>query len=187
MPPNTRLKLSVRLAALARDQARPYCRSQGASAAKAPARSLSAVVSPIMAMTKEIQAAIRGFNEIILGGIPFLLQQNETAFLSFMCSVAAIDALAGYRYTTDKVGERFVAFIKDYFPASYAPHAEKLYKLRCRLLHNFSPAHFSLAHASTVAHFQQSHIGDMVLSDDAFFADLRGGRREILRRGADER
>jgi len=133
-----------------------------------------------MAMTAEIQAAIRGFNEIILGGIPVLLQQNETAFLSFMCSVAAIDALAAYRYTTDKVGERFVAFIKDYFPAGYAPHAEKLYKLRCRLLHNFSPAHFSLAHTSPAAHLQQRHIGDTVLSDDAFFADLRGAAEKFF-------
>ena len=132
-------------------------------------------------MTNEIQAAIRGFNEIILGGIPFLLRQNETAFLSFMCSVASIDALAAYRYTTDNVRERFVAFIKDYFPASYAPHAEKLYKLRCRLLHNFSPAHFSLAHASPAEHLRQSHIiGDTVLSDDAFFADLRGAAEKFF-------
>ena len=47
-----------------------------------------------MAITPQIQSALQGFNEIILGGIPFLLKQNETAFLSFMCSVAAIDALA---------------------------------------------------------------------------------------------
>jgi hypothetical protein len=50
-----------------------------------------------MAMTPQIQAALRGFNDIILGGVPILLRQNETAFLSFMCSAAAIDALAGYR------------------------------------------------------------------------------------------
>jgi len=124
-------------------------------------------------MTTEIQTAIRGFKDIILGGVPILLKQNETAFLSFMCSVAAIDALAAYRYMTDKVGERFVCFIKHYFPDSYAPHAENLYKLRCRLLHNFSPAHFTLVHATPVAHLQQSQIGDTILSDDAFFADLR--------------
>jgi hypothetical protein len=40
-PPNMRLKLAVRLAALARTQSGPYCHSR-ASAAKAPARSLSA-------------------------------------------------------------------------------------------------------------------------------------------------
>ena len=109
-----------------------------------------------------------------------MLKQNATAFLSFMCAVAAIDALAGYRYATDKVGDRFVAFIKDYFPAGYAPHADNLYKLRCRLLHNFSPAHFSLAHASPAGHLRKSSIGDIVLSDDAFFADLKGAAEKFF-------
>jgi len=116
---------------------------------------------------------MRGFKEIIIDGVPILLQQNETAFLSFMCCVAAIDALAGYRYETNKVGERFETFIKEYFPASYTSHAANLYKLRCRLLHNFSPAHFTLAHAKSAMHFQQSGIGDPILSDDVFFSDLR--------------
>lgn len=133
-----------------------------------------------MAMTPQIQAAIRGFNDIILGGVPVLLRQNETAFLSFMCSVAAIDALAGYRYATDTVGERFKAFIKEYFPANYAAHAENLYKLRRRLLHNFSPAYFTLAHASPAAHLKQSRIGDTILSDDVFFADLRAAALKFL-------
>ncbi len=125
-----------------------------------------------MAMTPQIQAAIRGFNDIILDGIPLLLRQSETAFLSFMCSVAAIDALSGYRYTTDKVGDRFKAFIKEYFPASYTPHADNLYLLRCRILHNFSPAYFTLTHANPSAHLQTSSISDIVLSDTEFFADL---------------
>jgi hypothetical protein len=125
-----------------------------------------------MAITPQIRAAIRGFNDIILGGIPLLLRHNETAFLSFMCSVAAIDALSGYRYTTDKVADRFQNFIKEYFPTSYLPHAENLYLLRCRILHNFSPAYFTLTHGNPSAHLQKSSIGDTVLSDDAFFADL---------------
>jgi hypothetical protein len=125
-----------------------------------------------MAMTPQIQAAIRGFNDIILGGVPLLLKQNETAFLSFMCSVAAIDALSGYRYATENVGDRFKDFIKEYFPAPYAPHAEKLYLFRCRILHNFSPAYFTLTHANPSAHLQKSSIGDTVLSDADFFADV---------------
>ena len=122
-------------------------------------------------MTPQIVAAIRGFNEIILGGVPFLLRQNETAFLSFMCSVAAIDALSGYRYTSEKVGERFKAFITEYFPASYAPHVENLYLLRCRILHNFSPAYFSLTHGNPSLHLKPSPI-DAFLSDAEFFRDL---------------
>jgi hypothetical protein len=128
-----------------------------------------------VSITTEIQAAIKSFHEIILGGIPFLLRQNETAFLSFMCCVAAIDALAGYRYPTNNVRERFVKFIKDYFPAGYAQHAENLYLLRCRLLHNFSPAYFTLVHAQPSSHLQTSPIVGIgtVLSDDVFFNDLK--------------
>jgi hypothetical protein len=131
-------------------------------------------------MTDEINAAIRGFRGIILGGIPVLLRQNETALLSFMCSVAAVDALAAYRYANDKVGARFVDFIKAYFPAEYSPHADNLYKLRCRLLHNFSPAYFTLVHASASKHLQLSSIGDTILSDDAFFGDIRAAAEKFF-------
>lgn len=125
-----------------------------------------------MPLTPEIQAAIRGFRDIILGGVPILLRQNETAFLSILCTLTAIDALSGYLYTTDKVGKRYKAFVKRYFPASYLPHLENLFKLRCRLLHNFSPAHFSLVHASPALHLHPSEIGDTYISDDVFFNDL---------------
>jgi hypothetical protein len=142
-------------------------------------------------MTNEIQSAIRGFREIMLGGIPILLQRNETAFLAFMCSVAAMDALAAWRYQDDKVGVRFVDFIKAYLPTAYSAHAENLYKLRCRLLHNFSPAYFTLAHANRAQHLQPSKIGDTILSDDAFFEDLRAAAetffaevgRDVTRQG----
>jgi len=92
-----------------------------------------------------------------------------------MCSTAAIDALAGYRHTTDKDkhGKRFELFIEEYFPPSYATHAKNLYKLRCRLLHNFSPAYFTVKHKSPGLHLQPSSIGDTILSDDVFFADLK--------------
>jgi len=126
-----------------------------------------------MAMTVGIVSAMRGFHDIILKGVPILLQKNETAFLSFMCSMAAIDALSGYRYSTDKIGERFIAFINEYFPPAYGPNAENLYKLRCRILHNFSPAYFSLVHARNDLHLKPSPIGDTILSDGAFFSDLK--------------
>ena len=132
-------------------------------------------------MTLQIQSAIRGFNDIILGGVPLLLKQDETAFLSFMCSVAAIDTLSGYRYTTDKVGDRFKDFIKEYFPKPYAPHAENLYLLRCRILHNFSPAYFTLVHANPSAHLQKSSIGDTALNDADFFADMKMAAAKFFR------
>jgi hypothetical protein len=133
-----------------------------------------------MAMTQQIESAILGFNDIFLKGIPILLRQNDTAFLSFICTLSAIDALSGYRYKTDKVGERFPYFIKEYFPSSYAPHADKLYLLRCRMLHNFSPAYFTLTHANAVAHLGTSARNDTVLSDDVFFADLASAAKRLF-------
>lgn len=133
-----------------------------------------------MAITPQIEASIRGFNEIILLGVPVLHRQNETAFLSFMCCIAAIDALSGYRYATDKVGDRFPDFIREYFPAAYKSHADNLYLLRCRLLHNFSPAYFTLVHAKPHAHLGKSAINDTVLSDESFFADLKAASMKFF-------
>jgi hypothetical protein len=124
-------------------------------------------------MDPAIESALAWFKRIYLDGIPVLLRQNETAFLSFLCVVAATDALAGYRYDVDNRGERFQRFVTEYFPPGYRPHAEQLYRFRCRMLHNFSPAYFSLQHAVPQLHLQGSEIGDTVLSDESFFAGLR--------------
>jgi len=125
-----------------------------------------------MAITPAIKSAIRSFNEIIIGGIPLLLKQNDTAFLSFVCAVAAIDALSAYRYSTDKVGDRFRQFIAEYFPSSYASHVDNLYLFRCRMLHNFSPAYFSVNHGTPECHLKASSR-DYYLNDEVFFADLK--------------
>jgi len=124
-------------------------------------------------MDTQIETSIQWFRQIYLEGVPFLLRQNETAFLSFVCSVTAIDALAAYRYTNENVGERFSNFVTEYFPSEYKPHAANLYKFRCRLLHNFSPAHFSLVHAMPEKHLLLSPINDTVLDDGSFFDHLR--------------
>ena len=123
-------------------------------------------------MDPKIEETIKWFRKIYLDGIPVLLRQNDTAFLSFVCVVAATDALAGYRYDFPKVADRFKTFITSYFPRAYAAHALNLYLFRCRLLHNFSPAYFSLVHASPGLHLGLSPIGDTILSDDVFFSDM---------------
>jgi hypothetical protein len=126
-------------------------------------------------MTPEIESAIAGFKTIILGGVPILLQRNETAFLSFMCSLSALDALSGYRSSDNDVSKRYAQFIADYFPSPYQPHADDLYVLRCRMLHNFSPARFVLRHAAPLDHLKHDASGVTMLSDEVFFHDLREG------------
>lgn len=123
-------------------------------------------------MDNQIETAVHWFRRIYLDGIPVLLQRNETAFLSFLCVAAATDALAGYRYQSVGVGDRFQSFVKEYFSSDYKPHANSLYFFRCRMLHNFSPAYFSLVHAKPEAHLQPSAIGDVILDDGTFFKDM---------------
>ncbi|SRR6266446_3306602 len=154
-------------------------------------------------MNADVERTIRLFREIFYKGIPIMLQQNDTAFLSFMCVVAAIDALAAYRYE-DKVGstpiscrilhalfprhrcapggvgERFRKFVREYFRPAYQPHAQNLYVFRCRILHNFSPAYFSVGHAQPGRHLQRSDIGDHVLDDGTFFADMRAAAEKYF-------
>jgi hypothetical protein len=48
------------------------------------------------------------------------------------------------------------------------------------LLHNFSPACFSLVHALPKMHLQGSKIGDTNLSDEAFFADLENAAQKFF-------
>jgi len=121
----------------------------------------------------DVARTVEWFSRIYLAGIPALLRSNDTSFLSFVCVVAATDALAGYRYTDPKVGDRFKKFVENYFPPVYKPHAHKLYLLRCRLLHNFSPAYFSLTHAAPGSHLKPSSIGDTVLSDNELFLAIK--------------
>lgn len=124
-------------------------------------------------MDPQLDSAHQLFNRIYLEGIPILLKQNETAFLSFLCVAAATDALAAYCYEIEDVGDRFRRFVERYFPEEYKAHAANLYLFRCRMLHNFSPAHFRLIHATAHAHLQKSEVGDYFLDDGSFFSHMR--------------
>lgn len=133
-----------------------------------------------MAMTPQIEASILGFSEIIFGGVPILLRQNETALLSFMCCAAAIDALSGYRYSIDNGGDRYKGFMEEYFPTEYKWHAQNLYRLRCRLLHNFSPAYTTLTHAQPQHHLGKSPIGATFLNDESFYSDVKAAAKKFF-------
>jgi hypothetical protein len=131
-------------------------------------------------MHADIDRAITAFREVFFRGLPMMLAQNETAFLAFMCITAATDALSAYRYDTDNVADRFKTFITNYFDPAYKPHAENLYKFRCRALHNFSPAYFTLSHGRRGLHLKPSQIGDYVLEDVALFEDMKNAAEKYF-------
>jgi hypothetical protein len=118
-----------------------------------------------------IDEAVRSFSELYLNGIPMIIRDG-TAFLAFICVLTATEALAAYRYEDTKPGTRFKKFLEHYFPAPYGPHLEKLWLFRCRMVHAFSPAYFSLTHHNRHLHLTTSLIGDTVLNAENLFDDL---------------
>ena len=110
------------------------------------------------------------FSRIYLGGIPSLLT-DDGAFLSFICSLTAIEALGGFVRPKENNGPRFKGFVKDYFPDPYPGHAENLWKLRNAAVHGLSPGPYKLTH-----HHSQLHLtkdgGLIVLNAEDFYGAL---------------
>lgn len=126
------------------------------------------------AADSSIEKTLALFSQIYLGGIPSVIT-NDSAYLSFVCCVTAVDVLAGYRYGEDykdgKVGTRFTDFVRDYFPEPYGPYASKLYDFRCAIVHAFSPT-FPLTHHHSEKHFTKEKDGAVVLNAEDFYSAL---------------
>lgn len=110
--------------------------------------------------------------------------RDETAFLSFLCMMTAIDALAGY-WDPDRSGQgsiaaRFRDFVKAYFPANYHNHVDDLWEFRNGMAHGFSPRKFALTHQNGSVHFQTTEHGAKILNAEDVFADLLGAARKYF-------
>jgi hypothetical protein len=124
-------------------------------------------------MDPQIQSAKLWFQRIYLDGVPFLLRQNETAFLSFLCNVAAIDALASYRYATVASASVFAGSLRTTFRRStgYTQRISIFSVAACSI--TFRP------HASRWCTQLQrptcgkAGIGDVVLDDRTSFVHMR--------------
>ena len=85
------------------------------------------------------------YAQIYLGGIPSTLNKG-VAFLSFICTLTAVEALGGFLKPGEKNRPRFKSFILGYFPKLYHVHADALWELRNAAVHGFSPGHYMLTH-----------------------------------------
>lgn len=110
------------------------------------------------------------FGRIYLGGIPSLLN-NDGAFLSFICSLTAIEALGGFVSPRLRNGPRFKKFLTRYFPNPYQRQADRLWKLRNAAVHGFSPGPYKLTHHNSYLHLTTDG-GLTVLNAEDFFATL---------------
>ena len=121
--------------------------------------------------TGELITHVRAnFSRIYLGGIPSTLN-DDAAFLSFICSLTAIEALGGFVRPTEKNGFRFRGFVQDYFPSAYHSHADQLWRLRNSAVHGFSPGPYALTHHNGHLHMTIDG-GRTVLNAEDFYAAL---------------
>jgi hypothetical protein len=94
-------------------------------------------------MDERIESTLAHFRQAHVDGGPHLFRA-ETAFLSFLCTLCAIEALAGYRFgnAVAGAGERFRALISTYFPAAYHARADRPWDFRNGMIHALTkPAH----------------------------------------------
>lgn len=119
-----------------------------------------------------VESTVWAFSRMYLGGIPPMITE-DSAFLSFICVLTAIEALAGYRYSNiDRKGERFKKFVSDYYPASYREHSSNLWLFRNSMVHAFAPAKFALMHHHSECHMRSDPGGAVILNAEDFYGAL---------------
>lgn len=117
-----------------------------------------------------IKHVAANFGRIYLGGIPSLLN-DDGAFLSFICTLTATEALGGFLSPTIRNGPRFKTFVQRYFSDPYPAQAEALWRLRNAAVHGFSAGPYKLTHHNSQLHLTQDE-GLMVLNAEDFYAAL---------------
>lgn len=125
-----------------------------------------------------IMMAHRNFSRIYLGGIPSLLNDGG-AFLSFICTLTATEALGGFLNPKAKNGPRFKSFVKEYFPSPLNGQSDTLWKLRNAAVHGFSPGPYKLTHHNSQLHLT-TDAGLIVLNAEDFYAALVTGAKKYF-------
>lgn len=117
-----------------------------------------------------IKLVAANFGRIYLGGIPSLLN-DDGAFLSFICTLTATEALGGFLSPKLGNGPRFKNFVQRYFPDPYPAQVDALWKLRNAAVHGFSAGPYKLTHHNSHVHLTQDG-GLTVLNAEDFYATL---------------
>jgi hypothetical protein len=112
----------------------------------------------------------RHFDQYFLGVIPRLLN-DEGLFLGFLSMLAAVESLAGTYMPDQGTGERFRAFVAAFFPKTYQPHVDQLWKFRNRMIHSFNPSPFMILCRNSRMHLCDASGVHMLNAED-FYADL---------------
>lgn len=120
----------------------------------------------------------RHFDQCYLGVIPRLLNE-EGLYLAFLSMLAAVESLAGTYMPDHGAGERFRAFVSTFFPKSYEPHVDQLWKFRNRMIHSFNPSPFMILSRNSRMHLCDAS-GTRMLNAEDFYADLVAASRDYF-------
>jgi hypothetical protein len=112
----------------------------------------------------------RHFDQYYLGVIPRLLNE-EGLFLAFLSMLTAVDSLAGAYMPDQGTGERFRAFVSTFFPKTYEPYLDQLWKFRNRMIHSFNPSPFMIVCSNSRMHLCEAS-GVRMLNAEDVYADL---------------
>lgn len=130
-------------------------------------------------LDSRIDQIFSSFSQIYLGGIPSTIT-NDSAFLSFISVLTAIEALAGYRYSEEqKAGVRFKDFVRQYFPDEYGSYVNALWDFRNAIVHAFSTGPFSLTHHRSDLHLR-IHDTLVILNAEDFYGALWSAARNYF-------
>lgn len=127
-----------------------------------------------MADTKDLSdvaAQFRAhFDQYYVSVIPRLLNEDGL-FLAFLSILSAVESLAGAHMPDHGTGERFRAFISTFFPKTYEPYVDQLWKFRNRMIHSFNPSPFMILCSNSRMHLCEAS-GVRMLNGEDFYADF---------------
>lgn len=125
-----------------------------------------------MTPNSDIERVVNYFKLIYLNGIPPAIT-DASAYLSFICTFCALEAVAGYRYGP-KAGKakRFQDLVTAYFPPHYKGVESHLWRLRNSMVHAFSATQFELTHNHPEQHFKRRN-DRLVLDAHSFYEEMK--------------
>jgi len=128
-----------------------------------------------------VDQVLRTFARIYIGGIPPTIT-DESAYLSFISILSGIEALALYANPDggdNSPGDRFRAFVRQYFDTPYPDLASDLWRFRNGIVHAFNPGPFALTHQHSHHHLQKGTGGQILNAEDFYAAFIFSFRRYV--------
>ena len=129
------------------------------------------------------------FERWVLAPLERQMRDGAAPYAAFLLMSIALDNLASIRYSGEIpdrvqgcVGKRYRAFIENYLPGKYKPHAALLYKgFRCRLVHEFQLDEIEIRQGddSRAKHLAKASGDKLIVHSAELCADLMAAYQKL--------